>query len=180
MPFHYFKVSFELSCLFANWQLLLLWVKGLLFQNFKFNIVIWHIFLSPIEFSEKKQPLAVATSIFQKLSPFRVGRGHLSSNWNPLILTAASRLHPMLPGASWAPLCVSLHDSWFANENFVKPEYHWSLILFTRLIAGAAATRRRRAALGRRTRPSISSQEVVRSEVLRYECTVLNFRGVHS
>ena len=50
----------------------------------------------------------------------------------------------MPPGASWAPLCVSLHDSWFANENFVKPEYHWSLILFTRLIAGTAATRRRR------------------------------------
>ena len=37
-----------------------------------------------------------------------------------------------------------------------------------------------RAALGRRTRPSISSQEIVRREVLRYECTVLNFRAVRS
>ena len=83
--------------------------------------------------------LAVATSIFQKLGPFGEGWYPVSSNWNPLILTAASRLRPMPPGASWAPLCVSLHDSWFANENFVKPEYHWSLILFTRLIAGAAA-----------------------------------------
>ena len=27
------------------------------FQKFKFKIVIWHIFLSPIEFSEKKRPL---------------------------------------------------------------------------------------------------------------------------
>ena len=47
-------LSFEFTAFFATWQLLLFWVKGFLFQNFKFKLVIWHIFLSPIKFSEKK------------------------------------------------------------------------------------------------------------------------------
>ena len=80
-----------------------------------------------------------------------------------------------------APLCVSLHDSWFANGNFVKPEYHWSLILFTRLIAGAAARGSTVASpqypypAGRTPLYPPFLQVLTWAKVLRYECTVWIF-----
>ena len=59
VPFHYLKL---VVWIFARFLILLCSSSFFLsmrnFQTFRFKIVIWHIFLSPIKFSENKQTLA--------------------------------------------------------------------------------------------------------------------------
>ena len=68
MPFHYLKLIIWIFPPFfqvphckhtgsADSQLLRRTVVWNVISKFKFKIVIWHIFLSPIKFSEKKGPL---------------------------------------------------------------------------------------------------------------------------
>ena len=68
MPFHYLKLVVWIFPPFfqvphckhtgsADSQLLRRTVVWNVISKFKFNIVIWHIFLSPVKFSEKKGPL---------------------------------------------------------------------------------------------------------------------------
>ena len=71
MNFHAFFASSSLQKYWLSW--LPATEKLRRFQKFKFKIVIWYIFLSPIEFSEKKRPLGYASNsvsslISQKIS----------------------------------------------------------------------------------------------------------------
>ena len=54
----------QLSCLETE--------KQNVISKLKFKIVFWHIFLSPIELSEKKRPLVIAVvNLFSNEGPFR-------------------------------------------------------------------------------------------------------------